>query len=122
MPARASIPNNNSPRMPKVQDPQFARPPRRSPFSLFHGRLLTKKDLPRVIGVVILAHLGNLVAIVANVEVAAVVVFLAVGRGGVRFRLHRASIAFADDGLEFPAESAAHHRLDYSGQIAEPLV
>src|SRR5208337_5292409 len=63
--------------------------------------LLGEKYLPRVIGVAVLAHLGNLVAVEADVEVVTVVVFLPVSRDGVGFRLHGASIAFANDGIDF---------------------
>ena len=70
-----------------------------------------------MIGVVVLAHLGNLVAVEADVEVVVKDLSSAVGRDGVRFGLHGASVAFADDRLDFEAEAAGHHRLDYFCEI-----
>src|SRR5258708_3589925 len=84
MPARASVPNNHSPKAEKVQDPPLSRARRDGSA----GRLLAEESLPGVIGVAILTHLSNLVTVEADVEVVAIVVFPAVGRGGVRLRLH----------------------------------
>src|SRR5208337_5662757 len=86
------------------------------------GRLLAEENLPRVIGVAILAHLGNFVAVKADVEVVAIVVFLAVGRDGVRLRLHCAVVALANDRVDSEPESARHHRLQRLDEIPEPFV
>src|SRR5277367_1469636 len=92
------------------------------PISHTRRVLLGEKYLPRVIGVAILAHLGNLVAVEADVEVVTVVVFLAVSRDGVGFRLDSASVAFANDSVNFEAQPARHHYLDTLRKILEPFM
>src|SRR5208282_1267309 len=117
MPAPASSPITILPRWRWFKPP--LSPPRRDGSA---GRLLAEENLPRVIGVAILAHLGNLVAVKADVEVVAIVVFLAVRRDGVRFGLNRAVVAFANDRVDSQTKSAGHHRLEPSHEIPEPFM